>query len=187
MSETIQRYYPLCGIHCEPCMGESQDGMYVDYADHLAALAAARREVETVTREREEARKMAALIEGSESRRTEERDAAEAIVAHARALVFAKPTESLQEAIERVNDGVLWLKDQHNQATVALTTARAALEDVRRVEAFMRDDECSVIVLKNGTLSASEWVDDGLMGHTVEWANAKDIVSLGRALAQEAG
>ena len=45
MSETIQRYYPLCGIHCEPCMGESSDGMYVDYADHLAALAAARAEL----------------------------------------------------------------------------------------------------------------------------------------------
>ena len=151
-------------------------------------LAAARREVETVTRERDEARKLASLIEGSESRRTEERDDAEAIIARTRALVFAMPQESLEQAIERVNDGVLWLKDQHNQAMIALATARAALEDVRRVHTWLSADAYRKVA-KGYNEAVAAYLPPSAMPITFRKtaAEAEDFPALGRVLAQEAG
>jgi hypothetical protein len=132
-----------------------------------AALAAARREVETVTRERDEARQALATvgIEQVEGEWCYTSDDGE------------QPADSLADALQRT----LALIDRDLHADLA--TSRAAQEDVRRVEAWMEDypDGRYVDVSRGWFCMVDVRRGDD------EDVPAESIAALGRALAQEAG
>lgn len=127
------------------------------------ALASARREVETVTRERDEAnQKLANLIPMPTERMPADREWAH--------------SEWACNQWYLANEAAMHYKAERDTVQQDLAWSRAALEDVRRVLRGIADHG---------------WQYDGLFSFTVSCVGTDDAKALhealGRALAQEAG
>ena len=136
----------------------------------LSDLAAARREVETVTRERDEAnQKLANLIPMPTERMPADREWAH--------------SEWACNQWYLANEAAMHYKAERDTVQQDLATSRAALEDVRRVEAWLRDwvgEDRRTIRYAVGEFEALDYDGEYMAGE-------QSLEALGRALAQEAG
>jgi len=136
---------------------------------------AAQRALADVTRERDEAnQKLANLIPMPTERMPADREWAH--------------SEWACNQWYLANEAAMHYKAERDTAQQDLATSRAALEDVRRVEAWLAMDPARRQVrMVTGKLQAVRDVSLGLAPHWIVVAVADAIEALGRALAQEAG
>ena len=148
-------------------------------------VAAARREVETVTRERNE---VLVAMEGIVEVYSPNANHSQHMLSRAEYCLKGK-RDHIAAHVEGYRQELAYQKTENAALRADLATSRAALEDVRRVEAWIQAGnapdlpEHSIAGLVNARYGAIvRWEDEET---TV--ATGDSLEALGRALAQEAG